>query len=168
MRRSLRRLLPEPAYGEDDGGTRPSAVLDERLQSVGASSLAKRHAFVAMPFDGTLDDHFHYAIAPAVRSAGLLCERMDQQKFTGDVVSNMIARISSASILVAEVSDQNPNVYLEIGFAWGRAIPTVLLCSDDTKEIAFDLRSQRLIKYRQIRDLEQMLKNELAELVARD
>lgn len=167
MRRALRRLLPDPGTGRDGDSpsTRPNAELTEHLRSVGYDSLAKRHAFVAMPFNGTLDDHFYYAIKPAVQSVGLLCERVDQQNFTGDVVSYMTARISSSSLLVADVSEPNPNVYLEIGFAWGRAIPTVLLCSNNCKEIAFDIRGQRLIKYGLIRDLELKLKSELAEII---
>ncbi|MGH4024041.1 MAG: hypothetical protein ACRDRV_05590, partial [Pseudonocardiaceae bacterium] len=165
MRHKLRRLLPDSMHVDGGLGARPNETLTEHLRSVGYDSLVKRHAFVAMPFDGALEDHYYYAIAPAVRDAGLLCERMDEQNFTGDVVSRMKDRISSASLLVADVSHQNPNVYLEIGFAWGRAIPTVLLCSEECAQVAFDIQGQRLIRYQKIRDLESKLKHELSELL---
>ncbi|MGH4026934.1 MAG: hypothetical protein ACRDRV_20365, partial [Pseudonocardiaceae bacterium] len=82
MRRKLRRLLPDSMHVDGGLGARPNEMLAEHLRSVGYDSLIKRHAFVAMPFDGTLEDHYYYAIAPAVRAAGLLCERMDEQNFT--------------------------------------------------------------------------------------
>lgn len=165
LRRSLHRLLPAPTRSAAGAGPRPDETQTDHLRSVGYDSLVKPHAFVAMPFDGTLEDHYYYAIAPAVRNAGLLCERVDQQNFTGDVVGYMKDRISSASLLVADVSYQNPNVYLEIGFAWGRAIPTVLLCSVECEQIAFDIQGQRLIRYQKIRELESKLKHELSEIL---
>jgi len=118
-----------------------------------------------MPFNGDYEDHYDYAILPSVRSRGLLCERVDQQRFTGDVIEYMKDRISSAAILLAEVSSRNPNVYLEIGYAWGRGIPTVLLCSDNCEDLAFDIRGQRIIRYGRIRDLEAKLNAELGGLL---
>lgn len=118
------------------------------------------------PFDGAFEDHYHYAILPSVRGSGLLCERVDQQKFTGDVIEYMKERISSAAILVAEVSNHNPNVYLEIGFAWGRSVPTVLLCTDNCEDLAFDIRGHRVIRYGRIQDLEAKLNAELGDLLS--
>lgn len=162
MRRALNRLLELASPSGQDSKKIPDT---ERLRSVGYDSRAKSHAFVAMPFNGDFEDHYDYAILPSVRGRGLLCERVDQQRFTGDVIEYMKDRISSATILLAEVSSRNPNVYLEIGFAWGRGIPTVLLCSDNCEDLAFDIRSQRVIKYGRIKDLEAKLNAELGDLL---
>lgn len=155
--------LHESARPSGQGSTRIPDI--ERLRSVGYDSSAKSHAFVAMPFNGDLEDHYDYAILPSVRGRGLLCERVDQQKFTGDVIEYMKGRISSATILLAEVSSRNPNVYLEIGFAWGRSIPTVLICRENSEDLAFDIRSQRVIRYGRIKDLEAKLNAELGDLL---
>jgi hypothetical protein len=57
----------------------------------------------------------------------------------------------------------NPNVYLEVGYAWGRGRPTVLLVRD-VKELRFDVAAYRCIIYRSIRELETLLTRELERL----
>ena len=84
---------------------------------VGYDSSRRPHAFVAMPFAGSFEDVFYYGISPPVRAAGLLCERLDQLSFTGDIMDRMKERIASSAIVVADLSDANPNVYLEVGYA---------------------------------------------------
>ena len=121
---------------------RPEAA--ERLRTAGLDTAARPHAFVAMPFGEAFDDVFHYAIARPVENAGLLCERMDRSVYTGDVVETMKQRIRSARLVVADLSDSNPNVYFEIGFAWASGVPTVLLCNSDT-DPHFDVRGHRYL-----------------------
>ncbi len=65
--------------------------------------------------------------------------------------------------MIAELSGANPNVYLEVGYAWGKSRPTILLIKDD-QELRFDVHGQRCLKYERIRDLEESLKKELNEL----
>jgi hypothetical protein len=120
--------------------------------------------FVAMPFAKEFDDRFHYGIHTAIRNAGYLCERADMATFTGDILLWVKERIASAELLVADLSGANPNVYLEVGFAWGRGLPTVLLASEET-DLLFDVRGQRCLVYQgSIRVLEQLLTDELGRL----
>jgi hypothetical protein len=72
-------------------------------------------------------------------------------------------RIQSASVVVADLTDANPNVYLEVGYAWGCGRPTVLLVRD-TADLKFDVRGQRCLTYKKIKDLEELLKSELEGL----
>jgi hypothetical protein len=94
-----------------------------------------------------------------------LCERADLATFTGDVIAWVKERIDSASLLVADLSTANPNVYLEVGYAWGRGIPTVLVARD-TADLGFDVRGQRCLVYNNsIRKLEDFLTKELKRLL---
>ena len=124
------------------------------------------HAFVATPFSPTFDDAFHYAIEPAVHKSGLLCERIDQKPFTGSIPDRIKEKIRSATLVVANLTEANPNVYLEVGFAWGAEVPTVLVCHD-VAELKFDVQSERCIVYSNIIDLEEKLTSELRGLVGR-
>ncbi len=133
------------------------------LASAGTTSLAKPHAFVAMPFAPELDDAFHYGIAGPVKAAGLLCERVDQAVFDGLIIGRIRERIDSARVVIADLSMANPNVYLEVGYAWGRGRPTILLVRD-LKELRFDVQGYRCLAYSSIRHLEQLLTAELASL----
>lgn len=139
-------------------------VAREVLRDVGQKSREKAHVFVAMPFALEFDDHFHYGIQGAVHAEGLLCERADLASFTGDVIAWVKERIATATLLIADLSAANPNVYLEVGFAWGQGIPTVLLARD-ASELKFDVRGQRCLIYNNsIRRLEEPLRQELTGL----
>lgn len=135
----------------------------ETLRSAGYESESKKNAFVAMPFSSDFDDTFHYGIQGAVNNSGYLCERADLESFTGDVIEWVKSRISKSSFVIADLTKANPNVYLEVGYAWGMNKPTILLIKD-TKELKFDVRGQRCISYSSIKDLENKLTNELKKV----
>ena len=162
LREVLKELLPE-------GKGHRIAVVDiaearrERLRAAGYASDAKAHVFVAMPFREEMDDVYHYGIQTAVRDAGFLCERADLASFTGDVLQWVRERIRSCALLVADLSDSNPNVYLEVGYAWGCDVPTVLLVRDP-RSLKFDVRGQRCLVYKRIKDLEESLRKEMHSL----
>ena len=69
----------------------------------------------------------------------------------------------TSTLVVADLTDANPNVHLEVGYAWGVGIPTVLLVKD-TSQTKFDVQSQRCIPYERIKDLEVALTEELTKL----
>lgn len=156
--------LPTDYTGFPEGtSTDQSSDLKERLREVGYSSDAKPHVFVAMPFSEERSDHYHYGIQGAVNTAGYLCERIDLTAFTGDVLERIKQRIATAELVVADLTDANPNVYLEVGYAWGRNVSTILL-SEDVDGLPFDVQGQRCLVYSSIRDLEQKLTTELNEI----
>jgi hypothetical protein len=166
--RRLQTLLDASLQGYTGGYACTRNILREndqleRVRSAGTSSKTKPHVFVAMPFAPEFDDHFHYGIQQAVNAAGYLCERADLAAFTGDIIAWVKERIDSAHLLIADLSTANPNVYLEVGYAWGKGIPTVLLAREAT-ELRFDVKGQRCIMYNSIRKLETSLTSELKAL----
>ncbi len=110
-----------------------------------------------------MDDVFYYGIQQPVRAAGFLCERVDQEAFLGDILDRVKQKIETAAVVIAELTGANPNVYLEIGYAWGKGVPALLLLKDG-QELRFDVRGQRCLKYERIRDLEESLAKELQGL----
>ena len=116
-----------------------------------------------MPFADEMSDLFHYGIQGALNGAGFLAERADLASFTGDVMEWVRTRISSANLVVADLTSSNANVFLEIGYAWGKGIPTVLIAKH-TEVLKFDVRGQRCILYSSIKDLEEKLERELLGL----
>ncbi|MCA2977127.1 MAG: hypothetical protein INH37_02455 [Myxococcaceae bacterium] len=130
------------------------------LATAGLTADEKPHAFVAMPFVAELEDVFHYGILAPVKAAGLLCERVDQARFDGLIIERIKERIDLARVVIADLSMANPNVYLEVGYAWGRGRPTLLLVRD-VKELRFDVQGHRCLVYRSIRELEGLLAAEL-------
>ena len=104
-------------------------------------------------------------IQSVVCSAGFVCDRAALSAFTGDVLEWVRNRIKSASFVIADLTEGNANVYLEVGYAWGCGIPTVLLVRD-TKHLKFDVQGQRCLTYKKIKDLEEAL-NKRTHLVKR-
>ena len=165
IKKLLGRMLPHKPSGEavtlflkDKSSEYPAS-----LQSVGYGSESKPHIFVAMPFADEMEDIYHYGIRSAVKDAGYICERADQSSFTGDILDWVKRRIQSSTLLIADLTNANPNVYLEVGYAWGCGVPTVFLVRDP-EHLKFDVRGQRCLVYKSIKNLEEILKNELAKL----
>jgi len=116
-----------------------------------------------MPFAPEMEDVFYYGIQTPVRQLGYICERVDQEAFIGDILDQVKSRIENAEVVIADLTGANPNVYLEIGYAWGKARPTVLVIKK-SDELRFDVQGQRCLQYQSIKDLETRLTNELKNL----
>ena len=164
----LEKLIPSGRLDRKDRG--PLDGLDlpakQTLRSAGYASASKPRVFVAMPFADEMSDTFHYGIQGAVNAAGLLAERADLESFTGDVLEWVRSRISTSKLVIADLTASNPNVYLEVGYAWGKGVPTVLIAKTSA-ELKFNVRGQRCIVYSSIKDLESKLTNELVVLQAK-
>lgn len=157
-------VLPFAWQGDDIRGPSPEqrrASVSSNIESAGRDSDAQRHIFVAMPFKKEMEDVYHYGIEAPVHEAGFLCERIDLTHFFGGIAETILNRIESAELVVADLSGANPNVYLEVGYAWGRGRQTILLVSS-AADLKFDVAHMRCIIYDSIRDLEEKLRKELA------
>ncbi len=137
--------------------------VDERLRSAGYTSETKPRIFVAMPFDDKMDDVYDYGIKGAVNDTGFICERADLSAFTGDIMNWVKERIRTSKLVFADLTGANPNVYLEVGYAWGAGVPTILAIQQP-EELKFNVRGQRCLTYRKISELEEQLREELESL----
>jgi hypothetical protein len=152
--RSLRNAGVPPQIGHDI----QSAIDIER-----ARARQRKHVFVAMPFTKEMEDIFYYGIQRAVDANDFECQRIDEESFTGDILTQVKEKIETAAAVIAELSNANPNVYLELGYAWGKDVPTILIIRD-AAELKFDVRGQRCLVYENIRVLEESLAKELSRL----
>jgi hypothetical protein len=135
------------------------------IPDAGAASSKKKHVFVAMPYEDEMQDVYEFGICDPVNAAGCLCERCDRSAYTGEVLERIKNRISSATVVVADLTGANPNVYLEVGYAWGQGVPTVLIARVG-QELLFDVRSHRCCYYKSISDLKRQLTDLLPVLTA--
>jgi hypothetical protein len=135
------------------------------LSSFGAESERKTKLFVAMPFAPEHSDVWEIAIQESCQKAQIVCERLDKQAYVGDIVSEVVSRLKKANGVLALLDDANPNVFLEIGFAWGAGKPTVLIAKDGVAR-PFDVRGQKCIEYTSIANLRSRLTEELISLKA--
>lgn len=102
--------------------------------------LALRHLFVAMPYAKQFNNVYYFGIKGPIEQRGRKCERVDQEKFLGDVVDRIKERIATAALVIADITGHNPNVFYELGYAEGLKKKIILI--SQKQEIPFDLRTQ--------------------------
>ena len=134
------------------------------LAKYGAPSERKIKLFVAMPFKDDYVDEYDIAISDAAQHVNIVCERIDKEAYVGDIMNNVKGRIASYNGMLALLNDANPNVFLEIGCAWAKEKPIVLMLRKD-QSLPFDLSGQKCIMYSNISELRNKLKAELKALL---
>ena len=103
--------------------------------------------FVMQPFGGHLGGYYETIFKPAIEQAGLRAVRADDDIFaTGKIMDQVWRGIRGATVLVAELTSKNPNVFYELGLAHALEKPVVLVSSNED-DVPFDLRHIRAIFY---------------------
>ena len=133
------------------------------MRRAGTVAQTKPRVFVAMPFRQDMEDFFEFGILRPAKKLGFICERADREIFTDDIVQWVKERIASADIVLADLTGANPNVYLEVGYAWGHGRPTVLVVRN-TDDLRFDVKTQKCFVYKSIKELEQQVTSVLKAL----
>src|SRR5262245_27268863 len=101
--------------------------------------------FVAMPFKHQFDPVLD-VIKDVGHLLGTQTNYLDEQPTTGSILGHLRSQIAGSDLMVAVVSEENGNVYYEIGLAHCQKKPVVLLTSDPSS-LKFDLRDHRAIVY---------------------
>jgi len=112
--------------------------------------------FVLMPFKDELDDLYFYGIRGSAERVGLRCKRADELIHDVAVMQEVIDHIKRARVIVAEVSDHNPNVFYEVGWAHALERPTILVARDGVS-LPFDIAHINTVFYKSIKDLDDKL-----------
>lgn len=165
MREALEKFLPPGTARALSTMTQSHSSFDDTFIKPLATEETP-HVFVAMPFADDFDDQYYLAIRPAITEHKILCIRLDQAEsaFTGDIMEQVKERIRTAKLVVAVLDGNNPNVYLEVGYAWGVGTPTVLILHENETP-PFDVQGARLIKYNKIYRLKEQIAQELKLLL---
>jgi nucleoside 2-deoxyribosyltransferase len=103
-------------------------------------------AFVLMPFHSDFTDIYRMGIKEPANALGIRAERVDEQIFSEGILDRIYRQIDVADVVVADMSEQNANVFYEVGYAHGREKLCILL-TKDAEDIPFDLKHHRHIVY---------------------
>jgi len=100
-----------------------------------------------MPFGAPIGDYYSLVYKPAIEKAGLIPIRADNEIFgAGKIMDQIWSGINAASVLVAELTTKNANVFYELGIAHALQKPVVLVSSNE-EDVPFDLKHIRVIYY---------------------
>ena len=128
-------------------------------------------AFVAMQFSEPYNEVYRDAVEPLVKEIGFEPLRIDDVYGPGIIVNDIINNLSESSIVLAEISEKNANVYYELGLAHAFGKPTLLMATKGTS-LPFDVGSHRCIFYENSiagrSKLQTSLKHSLMSLLGRN
>jgi hypothetical protein len=104
-------------------------------------------AFVVMQFSDEYNQLYNEVIAPITQEFGVRSERADDYFTTQPIIQDIINSIKESSVVIAEITPDNPNVFYEVGYAHALGKPTILLCDKTRPKLPFDVSSFRTLFY---------------------
>jgi len=121
-------MMVEPHFGKPAGFPTPLDV------------------FVVMAFKPALRPIYDDHILKVTKSLNLVAKRADDFFSAHHIMSDVWEAMNAAQLVIADCTGRNPNVFYEVGMAHtlGR---TVILITQEKKDVPFDLQSIRFIPY---------------------
>ena len=135
----------------------------------------KKKCFVIMPVSKTKSCStrqwttiFNVMIKPAVVGSrlGFTCERARPR--TGNLIRDILNELNGADVVIADLTDTNPNVFYELGVRHTLRNRTILI-AQDMKYVPSDLKSYWAIVYKKglsgLQDFKDKIRNVLREMM---
>lgn len=108
----------------------------------------KPKVFAVMKFEKDFDDLYKEVIVPQFDKYGYEVIRADECYTTTSILQDIAQEISAASIIIADITMDNPNVFYEVGYAHALKKTTILLADKDKRDcLPFDISGFRTIFY---------------------
>ncbi len=98
----------------------------------------ENYVFVIMPFEEFFKELYETVIYPAVVSKGFKCQIADQPT-NNTIIHDIITSIKKARFIVADISNQNPNVMYELGIAHALQKEVIIIYDVNSKKLPFDV-----------------------------
>jgi hypothetical protein len=103
-------------------------------------------AFVLMPFEKPFNEYYSQIYKPALERKGYHVVRADDLFAPRPIINDIYKLILEADVILCEMTGRNANVFYELGVAHAVGKP-VLLLSQSTEDIPFDLKHIRVLTY---------------------
>ena len=106
----------------------------------------KPSAFLIMPFGEEFDPVYTEFIKPLLEEVGFSVERADDIESQQNILRDIVEKIATSDLIVADLTSANPNVFYELGLAHAFKKPVILM-TQSLEEVPFDLKSYPLLEY---------------------
>ena len=131
---------------------------------------AKKNAFVIMPFsstdrctEGEWTEIYEDVFKPAIEASGYTCERA--LPTTGNLIASIIESLKSSWIVLADLTDKNPNVFYELGVRHSLSKRTIIVCQN-MDDIPSDLKSYWFLKYGKTKKERKIFKSDIKRVIS--
>ena len=105
--------------------------------------------FVIMPFDDEIaNDAYKLSTKPVCKEFDLDVQRADEIFTPNPILDDIIASIEESTVVIADISGKNPNVFYELGMSHMlKRTQTILITHEEYNGTPFDIAHFRIIKY---------------------
>jgi hypothetical protein len=120
--------------------------------------------FTIMPFTDEFRDVFA-SYAAVCKESGFTAERTDQEESMERIIPRILAGIRRSAFLIADVTEANPNVFYEIGFAAGLGRSVIVTAKKGTS-LPFDIVDIPVVFWQGQEDLKEQLRKRIGKAVS--
>jgi hypothetical protein len=135
-----------------------------RFSNINKSSPSIPKVFIIMPFTTSLS-FVYEIIKDVVREQELKCHRVDKSAISKPVIDDIKEWLTSADLIIADLTDKNPNVYYETGFAHALNKKLILI-AQSPNDLEFNVRHIRTLFYKNPDELRRELEQAINETLA--
>lgn len=108
--------------------------------------------FVIIPFDGDsgpFTKRYNDVYKPAIITSGFQPYRVDRDPSVQGILEKIVSEISSSTVCFADITEDNPNVWFEVGYGLAQDKP-LLMVSDKNKrrkKYPFDIQNRHVVEF---------------------
>ena len=102
---------------------------------------------VLMPFKDSFKDIYKKVYRQVCKKNQLYCWRVDEKYTPGQITAQIVSGICSADIVIADLTDNSPNVCYELGIAHAATHNKTVLVSRTANDLPFDINHYGVIFY---------------------
>jgi hypothetical protein len=125
---------------------------------------SSRDVFIVMSFKPSAPNKdLKNAIERACKAHGFVARRVDESNDLRRVVPEIIRGIRQSAFVIADVTEERPNVYWEVGLATGMDKALIMVAKHGTN-LPFDINDVPVIFWESFSDFEEQLEKVIARL----
>lgn len=130
------------------------------VEELEAPNQSSKNVFLAFNFEAELNDIFSTYVREAVEESGLNCIIVNQNNTEHDksITDEIIGKLKSSRIVIADFTNHRNSVYFEAGFAMGMKIPIIwTVQKGHDNDMSFDTRQYPHIVWENGEDLKKQI-----------
>jgi nucleoside 2-deoxyribosyltransferase len=122
-------------------------------------------AFIIMPINraDASNEDVHNVIKETFLKYEIDAKRADEFQHSDEITKLILNRIKASEYLIADLSNNRPNVYYEIGYAHAIKKKPIFICKEGT-DLHFDIKGYNTIFYSNMTELKKELNKRLASM----
>ena len=106
-----------------------------------------KQAFIVMQFTQEYNELYEEVIKPVCEEFQIDTIRADEYCSSTPIIEDIISSIRESSLIIADITPDNPNVFYEIGYSHAINKPVILLADKKREKLPFDVSGFRTIFY---------------------